>query len=109
MNNIKQLIGVCTEAWIQCESLLVQLAKKQHSYSKHTIQVVDECAQICLGMSYALKHQLSVQNKIALLCLGLCEECAEICERYKNNLFTQCAAACRQCSSCIGSVAQAAL
>ncbi|MDQ3843647.1 MAG: hypothetical protein M3342_06480, partial [Bacteroidota bacterium] len=96
-------------AWVQCETLLLQLAKKQQTYSAYTLQVIDECAQMCLGMSYALQYQLSIQNKVALLCLGLCEECAEICERYNNRLFTRCAAACRQCSSSIGSVAQAAL
>ncbi len=109
MRNLSQLINVCTEAWIQCESLLVQLANKQHSYSKHTIQVIDECAQMCLGASYALKHQFPELNNIALLCLGLCEECAEVCERYNNALFGQCAVACRQCSMLISPVAKAAL
>ena len=110
MPNLSLLIDVCTETWVQCECLLVQLAKKQHSYSKYTIQVIDECAQMCLGTSYALKNQFPDINKIALLCMGLCEECAEVCERYNNNiLFQQCVAACRQCSTLISPMAKSAL
>ncbi len=106
MKNISHLVRVCTEAWVQCENLLLLLAKKQHSYSRRTLQVIDECAQLCLGTSYALTLQTPDQNKIALLCLGLCEECAEVCDRYNHTVFIQCAAACRHCSALISTVAK---
>ena len=109
MKNLGDLMQVCTEAWIHCENLLSVLSYKQHSFSKRTVQVIDECAQLCLGTTYAFKHQLTNQNNIALLCLGLCEECAEVCERYNDAVFKQCATACRQCSALISTVAKAAL
>lgn len=109
MTNLSQLLRVCSDTWVQCENLLLQLPEKPFSYSQRTVQVLDECAQMCMGTFYALTHELPSKNKIALLCLGLCEECAEVCERYNDIVFKQCAIACRQCSSLISSVAQTAM
>ena len=97
----------CMEAWLSCENLLISLSKKENSFSERTKQVLDECAHICLGTMHAITHQIKNINKVALLCVGICEECAEVCERYNDKMFITCAAACRQCSTTISSIAAA--
>ena len=102
-------IKACISAWLQCENLLELLGKQGISFSARTQQVLEECAQMCLYTGHAIKNSLANKHELALLCVGLCEECAEICERYKNNLFNPCAQACRQCSAAIFSIALAAV
>jgi len=95
----------CIEAWINCENLLLTLQQKNVSFSKHTIQVIDECAHVCLGTFQTLKTASLNISKAALLCFGICEECAEICDKYDDDAFKTCASACRQCSSVIEQLA----
>jgi len=89
----------CMEAWLNCENLLITMAHKRVSYSHRTIRVINECADICLTTMQALKARCKDVSEIALLCVGICEECADICERYDDNVFKTCAAICRCCST----------
>lgn len=95
----------CSEAWAQCETLMAQLAQKTFSYSRRTLQVLDECTTICLGTMQAIEDRLNGIANMALLCVGICEECAELCERYPDGDFLTCAAACRQCSTLLSQLA----
>lgn len=89
----------CMEAWLNCENLLITLKNKQHYYSQQTLRVVNECADICLTVLHALKAQCRNLSELALLCIGICEECADICDSYNEQLFKTCAAICRYCSN----------
>jgi hypothetical protein len=102
-------IEACMEAWLNCENLLINLIQKSSSFSSRTTQVLDECANICLGMLHAIKTGHKNLHEMALLCVGICEECAEVCERYKENKFQTCAAICRECSTVFASIAYPAL
>lgn len=102
-------LQACMETWLNCENLLIALLQKGTSFSKRTIQTLDECANICLGTMNALKAQHQSINEIALLCVGICEECAEVCERYTEKSFQTCASICRQCSALISPFAKAAI
>jgi|SRR3954468_10729513 len=95
----------CMEAWLTCENLLITIAQKKTSSSLRTKQVLDECAQICLGTLHGLKNKIQDINQMALLCVGICEECAEVCERYGDAIFKNCASACRQCSTVVSKLA----
>jgi hypothetical protein len=97
------------DAWLNCENLLITLSKKHVSFAEKTTQVIDECAHICLATFHALKSNFTKVQNLALLCVGICEECAEICERYNDSYFLSCAAACRQCSLAITQVATTAI
>ena len=88
----------CMDTWLNCENLLIAIAQKSTPYSQHTLQVINECADICLTALQALKVTCKNIGEVALLCIGICEECADICERYNDNLFKSCAAICRHCS-----------
>ncbi|MEO6070089.1 MAG: hypothetical protein ABIN57_03635 [Chitinophagaceae bacterium] len=99
----------CMEAWLSCENLLITLNKQEISFSERTKQVLDECAHICLGTVHAIANQITNLNQVALLCVGICEECAEVCERYNDFLFSECAHACRNCSSTITALASEAV
>ncbi len=105
MNVVSLHQQACMEAWINCENLLMSLIQKEPSFSKRTTQVLDECANICLGTLHALKSSHQHLNQIALLCVGICEECAEVCERYQDVTFQNCAAKCRKCSALFSSIA----
>ena len=99
----------CMDAWLNCENLLITLFQKGTSFSQRTTQVLDECANICLGTLQALKSDHKNLKEIALLCVGICEECAEVCERYKEAVFQSCAAICRQCSTAFSPLASSAI
>lgn len=105
----QQRIRFCIDTWIQCEHLLLTIQAHPVSFSKRTAQVLDECANVCLGTVEALKRQTQNLSNVALLCVGICEECAELCERYHNESFLNCAQACRQCSQAIAALATPAL
>ena len=109
MNGTSPYIKACIAAWLQCENLLEQLAGESVSFSARTQQVLEECAQMCLLTGHAVKNRLPNRHELALLCVGLCEECAEICERYKNKVFSTCAQACRECSAVLTPIASAAV
>ncbi len=97
------------EAWLNCESLLISISQHKTSFSHRTVQVVDECAQICFGTIQALEEHWNSLNQVALLCVGICEECAEVCERYNNEVFFNCAATCRECSTFLANLASASI
>ena len=99
----------CIEAWINCENLLISMQQRDESFSIRTLQVVDECAHVCLGTFQTLKQESLNTNKAALLCFGICEECAEVCDKYDDITFKNCAQACRQCSKAIAQLALAAV
>jgi hypothetical protein len=92
------------EAWLNCENLLITLADKKTSTSVRTRQVLDECAQICLSTLHALRNKVRNHAPLAVLCVGICEECAEVCERYGGTVYQNCASACRQCATAISRV-----
>lgn len=99
----------CMEAWLNCENLLITLANKKIPSSVRTCQVLDECAQICLSTLHALRNKVKNRSQLALLCVGICEECAEVCERYGGAVYQNCASACRQCSTAISKLALSAM
>jgi hypothetical protein len=109
MTGTSHYIQACMQAWLSCENLLINLTKKEISSSLRTKKVLDECADICLGTIHAIKHQMANVQQIALLCVGICEECAEVCERYNDVLFIDCAVVCRNCSSVVTKLASAAV
>jgi hypothetical protein len=88
----------CFDAWIICEDLLVNMVEVQRSFSKQITKTIDECALICMSTFHALKSQSVNTKKYALLCVGICEECAEFCDKLDEEHFKQCAKVCRQCS-----------
>ena len=95
----------CMEAWLNCENLLISMAQKPTPYSHQTLQVVNECSDICLTTLQALKAKCINISELALLCVGICEDCADTCDRYDHHLFKTCAAICRHCSTAFTSLA----
>ena len=99
----------CMEAWLNCENLLIALHKNKTELSLPVSQVIDECAQLCLGTMHAIKRKMKNISHLALLCVGICEECAELCEKFPDDHFITCASACRRCSSSITELAFSAI
>ena len=108
MNTPNHYLNICAEAWANCENLLLTLSVGKRSYSQRTRQVLDECANICLGTMEAVKDSWNNLSQMALLCVGICEECAEVCERYGDTQFQHCAATCKRCSAELSYLAAAA-
>jgi hypothetical protein len=96
---------VCLDAFINCENVLTKLNKKTISVSSNLINLLSECAHICMGTFHAIKNSSVNTPRLALLCVGICDECADVCESIENNLFKQCAQACRYCSDNISELA----
>jgi hypothetical protein len=95
----------CFDAWINCEDLLVQLAKAKNTLSKKFTKVLDECALICMSTFHALKSSSQNTTRFAMLCVGICEECAELCETLVEDQFRKCARICRKCSELMTTIA----
>lgn len=89
----------CFDAWINCENLLVDIQAIKKFLSRQLVNVIDECAYITLGTFHALKSGSVNSKRMALLCVGICEECAELCEKNHGTSFQKCAATCRQCAN----------
>lgn len=92
-------VQACMDTWLHCEELLLSLTRKSTSFSRRTMQIIDECAHICFRVLQALNLKGKNLHHVALLCVGICEECAEVCERYSDHHFQACANTCRQCSA----------
>ncbi len=105
MNVSTHHLRACMEVWLHCESLLNTLVQSEASFSKRTTRVLDECANICLGTLQSLKNGPQNVHELALLCVGICEECAEVCERYNEKAFQSCAVICRKCSTVFAPIA----
>jgi hypothetical protein len=88
----------CFDAWMNCENLLSEIHSIRRFLSKQVLNVVDECAFICLGTFNAFKSGSSQIANMALLCVGICEECAEICDSQNSQIFRDCAKVSRECS-----------
>lgn len=97
----------CMEVWLNVENLLIKL-EKEKSFPADARQMLEECAQICLGTYYALNRKMIHIGGLALICMGICEECADLCDQFDNVLFRNCAAACRKCSASITPLAASA-
>ena len=95
----------CFEAWMNCENLLYSLAEVKNCFSRQVTKTIDECAYICLGTFHAIKSHSHNIKEMALLCIGICEECAEICEKQYGEAFQECAQICRRCSKNLSSLA----
>lgn len=100
-------INACMNALVNCEELMVRMVE-QPSFSKRTTRVLEECTNICHGMLQALKENWHDLATMALLCVGICEECAEICERYHDRNFQICAIVCRETSQTFSDLAKKA-
>lgn len=92
-------------AWIKCENLLMDVHGIRNHISKKVVNVLDECAHICLGTFHALKSGSANCKNIALLCVGICEECAELCETHYGSSFKDCAKICRDCANALSDFA----
>ena len=103
--NPQSNIEACAEAWYHCEKVLANISQNQTSFSSRTIQVLTECAKISFSMLQALKCEWYNVNQLALLCVGICEECADICEKYDEPEFIECATRCRNCAGEISHLA----
>lgn len=82
-------------AWINCENLLMDIQEIRNYLSHKVIHTLRECAHISLGTFHALKTGSVNSLNMALLCVGICEECAELCERHYSSSFQDCAKICR--------------
>lgn len=89
----------CLEAWINCENLLAEISLRQPGYAHSMEKTLDDCAHLCMETWQAIKSNDPDTRKMVLLCIGLCEECADACNRYNDPFFGQCARACRKCAN----------
>ena len=91
----------CLEAWINCENVLASTARLKQVLSKKVMTIIDECALICMGTFHAITAGSGNISTLAILCMGICEECAEVCDRLDHEIFKECARICRTCSDCM--------
>ncbi|WP_132055955.1 four-helix bundle copper-binding protein [Pseudocnuella soli] len=89
----------CLEAWINCENLLAEISLRQPGYAHSLEKTLDDCALMCMETWQAIKSNDPNTRNMMLLCIGLCEECADACNRYNDPFFSQCARACRKCAN----------
>ena len=102
----KKQSEVCMETCLTCENALVLIPDSKIGEKQKLQNILNECANICLGMLHAIKSRSANTDKIALLCVGICEECAEACEKYFfDPLYRKCSMICRQCADAMSTLA----
>ncbi|GAA4334112.1 hypothetical protein [Flaviaesturariibacter amylovorans] len=105
MLHFSTYLGPCVSAWSECMQLRRLLDGAPVTYSTRTLQVLDECATLCLGTLQALQCGFAQVPALALLCVGVCAECAECCARYGEAAFAACADACTRCAAALSDLA----
>lgn len=108
MVQLKYQSEVCLQAWLHCEDVLTGFNANSHD-KMQLKQLINECADICLGMIEAIRQRSINTDKLAILCVGICEECAEVCERFQSSIYRKCADACRRCADALSHMAFPAL
>jgi hypothetical protein len=98
--------NACLQAWIKCEDLVQELHGIRNYLCAKIVKVIDECAFICMGTFHALKSGSLNIPKMAILCVGICEECADECEKQQGEKFKSVAKFCRECSNKISDLAR---
>jgi hypothetical protein len=56
------------------------------------------CAQICRLAAGFMARGSSMAMEVCRLCAGICDVCAEECEKHEHPHCKECARACRSCA-----------
>lgn len=78
----------------KCVSLITSIDPLQTVYQRSFKQ----CEDICFAFLQAASSNSQYLQKFVFLCIGLCEECAELAEEKKEDVFIEAAVQCRNFS-----------
>jgi hypothetical protein len=91
---------MCWEAASHCATLGTTRGDERE------IQLFQKCARICRTSAASFVVGSSLVAQIAAACSKLCEECAQVCDRFaKDRDMAACAALCRACACACRDVA----
>jgi hypothetical protein len=84
---------VCSEAASHCAMLWTDRSDARE------VQLLQKCARICRTSAASFVVGSSLLTQIAAACAKLCEECAQVCDRFaKDRDMAVCAQLCRACA-----------
>jgi hypothetical protein len=82
----------CTETTIKCLTLGGKHAEPQH------LNPLIDCARICNTNADFILRNSTYYPQTCGLTADICDECADMCDRFEEDFMKDCASACRRCS-----------
>jgi hypothetical protein len=93
IDNCQECHGVCLQTVMHCLEMGGEHAQPQH------IRLMLDCAEICETSANFMLRNSPLHGRTCGLCAEICVQCAEDCERFKDDeMMQQCAQVCRRCA-----------
>lgn len=92
-------IDACEKCAVECEHCATAcLQEPDVSARSHCIQLLRDCADICVVATQWMARGSSYANKLCGLCADLCDACGAECAKFKDQHCQSCANECRRCA-----------
>ena len=96
----RSCVEACQKCTAECEHCATAcLQEPDVSARTRCVQLLRDCADICVLSVQWMARGSSYANKICGLCADTCEACATECARFKDEHCQRCAEACRRCAA----------
>lgn len=93
-------VDACQSCAVECEHCASAcLQEPDVSARVRCIQLLRDCADICVMAVRWMARGSSNINKICGLCADVCDACAAECARFKDAHCQRCADECRKCAA----------
>lgn len=91
---------ICHECHDVCEDTLVNHCLEQggaHMEPRH-VKLLLDCIQICQTSADFMHRNSEYASAVAIACAGVCEACANSCDKFDSEEMRECARVCRECA-----------
>jgi hypothetical protein len=82
----------CSETIMRCLKMGGKHAEPEH------INLLLDCAKICSTNADFILRNSTYYSQTCGITADICDECADTCDRFKEDFMKECAGACRRCA-----------
>jgi hypothetical protein len=82
----------CNQTLIRCLGIGGRHAKIEH------VNLIIDCARICNTNADFMLRNSAYYPQTCGLTADICDECADVCERFEDDFMKECASVCRRCA-----------
>jgi hypothetical protein len=110
-DDMQQCIQHCLHCYQMCLETITFCVRKGGDFAgAETIQVLQDCAEVCLLSANFMIRDSNLHGRTCALCEQTCQRCADMCDRIgsqepQDSQIKACAAMCRQCAISCGLMA----
>ncbi|HRO45782.1 four-helix bundle copper-binding protein [Agriterribacter sp.] len=108
MNTYQNCIEACMECIAACNHCVSSCLREKNVGDMAACISTDlECAAICAAAVSLMSMESKFVHETCKLCAGICNACAEECEKHTMDHCRKCAAVCRYCAEECRGIAEA--